>query len=80
MTMTTVSDQPDTHRSTPALLRYPICPDLSTEILCWLRLERELRADLATCNRDDDVEVLTQDLRRAERQVEALIALGRMSA
>ena len=39
-----------------------------------------MRADLAACNRDDDAEVLTADLRRAERQVDELIALGRATA
>ncbi len=71
-----------TDRSTPkpTILRCSVCPDLPSEIRCWLRLERELRADLAICNRDDDAEVLAADLRNAERQVDGLIRIGRESA
>lgn len=63
-----------------AVIRCPTCPDLSSEIKCWLRLERELRADLAVCTRDGDAEILTQDLAAAGRRVDALIAIGQIAA
>ena len=56
------------------------CPggcDLADMIACWLRRERELRADLATARGSDDAEVLRADLRAAERHIDALIETGR---
>jgi hypothetical protein len=49
-------------------------------IQCWLRRERELRADLAAARGSDDAEVLWANLRAAESRIDALIALGRRAA
>jgi hypothetical protein len=76
-----LADRPTTVTPpTVSLLRCPICTDLRAEIKCWLALERQLRADLATCNRADDAEVLAADLRRAGLQIDGLIELGRRMA
>ena len=59
------------------------CPagcDLPDMILCWLRHERGLRADLAAACGNDDAEVLSADLRAAQRQIDALIDFGRWAA
>ena len=55
------------------------CPagcDLPDMIECWLRRERELRADLAAARGSDDAEVLWA----AESRIDPLIALGRRAA
>jgi hypothetical protein len=49
-------------------------------ILCWLRRERELRADLAATRGSTDAEVVRVDLAAAERQIDALIDFGRWVA
>jgi hypothetical protein len=72
----------------PKPTRVPIlvtheCPagcDLPDMVLCWLRRERELRADLVAARGSDDAEVLRADLRAAESRIDALIALGRRAA
>lgn len=59
------------------------CPagcDLPDMILCWLRRERELRADMAAARGSDEAEVLAADLDAAEREIDSLIALGRWAA
>lgn len=79
LSLTTVSGQ-RTSDTPPALIRCSVCLTLGAEVLCWLRYERELRGDLSTCTSDDDAEVLTADLRRAEVQIDGLIAIGREAA
>jgi hypothetical protein len=54
--------------------------DLPDMILCWLRRERELRADLAVAPGSDDAEVLARDLAAAERRIDMLIDIGRWAA
>jgi hypothetical protein len=59
------------------------CPagcDLSAQIACWLRRERELRGDLAASGDSPDAEVLRSDLAAAERRIDMLIEFGRWAA
>jgi hypothetical protein len=49
---------------------------LPEAILCWLRHERELRADLAGALGSPDADVLRADLAAAERQIDAMLGHG----
>jgi hypothetical protein len=56
------------------------CPadcDLADAALCWLRHEREVRADLmaAKTSNSPDAEVLASDLRVAEERTDHLLAI-----
>jgi hypothetical protein len=46
-------------------------------LLCWLRHERELSADLAAARGQADAEVVAADLAAAERRIDALLTVGR---
>lgn len=61
---------------------HDVCPagcTLSEMLQCWLRYEREIRADLlaATASGSPDAEVLASDLRSAEEHTDRLLALAR---
>ena len=64
----------------PAVDECPAGCTLSEKIACWLRHERELRADLTAAHGSDDADVLHADLRAAESRIDVLIALGREAA
>lgn len=66
--------------SVPAADTCPVGCDLPDMIQCWLRHEREVRADLVVARGSDDSEVLRADLRAAERRIDALIDFGRRAA
>ena len=78
MTSASIAHRPET--SAPVGVHYPAGCDLADAARCWLRHERQLRADAttATVSRSPDAEVLRADLRAAERHIDALltIALG----
>ena len=61
---------------TPVLAQCPMTCDLAETVACWVRRERELRADLAAARGHADEEVLAADLRAAKRQIDALIGHG----
>jgi hypothetical protein len=66
--------------SIPTVEQCPAGCTVSETIACYLRHERELRADLAAARGSDDAEVLRADLRAAERRIDELVDFGRRAS
>ena len=66
----------------PASRRCPICPDLTTEIACYMDFERGILRDLreARLAGSDDAEVLEADAAYVRRHIDGLIVLAARAA
>ena len=76
MTSASSAHRPET--SAPVDVHCPAGCTLPDMIRCWLRHEREVRADLLVVRTSNspDAEVLASDLRAAEKRTDRLLALA----